>query len=41
MAQWLRICLSTQRHGFNPRSGTISHATGQLSLHASATEPVL
>ena len=41
MAQWLRICLSTQRHGFNPRSGTISHATGQLRLHALATEPAL
>ena len=30
-----------RRHGFNPWLGKIPHATGQLNLCATPTEPVL
>ena len=29
-----------RRHWFDPRSGRIAYASGQLSLSATATEPV-
>ena len=41
VAQWLRICLPMQWHGFEPWSGKIPHATEQLSLSATTTEPAL
>ena len=30
VAQWLRVCLPMQGHGFKPWSGKIPHATEQL-----------
>ena len=39
LAQWLRISLSTQVHGFEPWSRKISHAVEQLSLCDTTTEP--
>ena len=39
LAQWLRICLSMQVHGFEPWSRKTSHAVEQLSLCSTATEP--
>ena len=41
VAQWLGICLPSRRHRFNPWSGKIPHATEQLILCATTTEPVL
>ena len=41
VAQWLRICLPMQGHRFEPWSGRIPHATEQLSLCATTTEPAL
>ena len=38
MAQWEIICLPCKRHGFNPWSGKIPHASEQLSLCATAAE---
>ena len=32
VVQWLRIRLLMQRHGFDPWSGKITHAEGQLKL---------
>ena len=40
VAQWLRICLPMQGHRFEPWSRKIPHATEQLSLCATTTEPV-
>ena len=40
IVQWLRICLPTLGRGFNPLSGKIPRAAGQLSPCAAATEPV-
>ena len=37
MAQWLRIYLPVQGHGFDPGSGKIPHALGHLSLCAPTT----
>ena len=39
VAQWLRIHLLTQGHGFEPWSRKIPHAAEQLSLCATTTEP--
>ena len=36
---WLRICLQCRRPGFNPWSGKVSHAVGQLSLCATVLGP--
>ena len=41
LVQWLRICLPMQGHQFNPWSGKIPHATGQLSSCPTTTEPAL
>ena len=41
VAQWLRIRLPMQGHGFEPWSGKIPHATDQLNPCATTTEPVL
>ena len=41
MAQWLRICLPAQWHGFDPWSGKIPHAMEQLSPLSTTTEPTL
>ena len=48
VAQWLRIHLPVQGHGFQPWSGKIPHAAEQgsrgpclLSLHSRAREPQL
>ena len=30
VAQWLRVCLPMQGHGFEPWSGRIPHAAEQL-----------
>ena len=39
MIQWLRITLQCRGHRFNPWSGKIPHAKGQLSLWAATPEP--
>ena len=39
VAQWLRIRLPTQGHGFEPRSGKIPRATEQLSPCNKTIEP--
>ena len=39
VAQWLRICLPMQGHGFEPWSGKIPHAVEQLGPWATTTEP--
>ena len=39
VAQWLRICLPMQGHGFEPWSGKIPHAAEQLGPWATTTEP--
>ena len=36
---WEFAC-QCRRHGFNPWAGKISHAMGQLSRYATATEPM-
>ena len=41
VAQWLRICLPMQGHGFEPWSGKIPHAAEQLSPCATTTESAL
>ena len=41
VAQWLRICLTMQGHGFEPWSGKIPRAAEQLSLCTTTTEPAL
>ena len=41
VAQWLRIRLPMQGHGFKSWSGKIPHATEQLSPCITTTEPVL
>ena len=41
VAQWLRIRLPMQGHGFEPWSGKIPHAAEQLSPCATTTEPAL
>ena len=41
VAQWLRIHLPMQGHGFEPWSGKIPHTAEQLSLCATTTEPAL
>ena len=41
VAQWLRILLPIQGHGFEPWSRKIPHAAEQLSLCATTTEPAL
>ena len=41
VAQWLRICLPMQGHGFEPWSVKIPHATERLSPWATTTEPAL
>ncbi|XP_054938617.1 MAP kinase-activated protein kinase 3 isoform X14 [Physeter macrocephalus] len=41
VAQWLRIRLPMQGHGFNPWSGKIPHAVEQLSPCATTMEPAL
>ena len=38
VAQWLRIRLPMQGHGFQPWSGKIPHAAEQLSPCATTTE---
>lgn len=38
VVQWLGIFLSLQGHGFEPWSGKIPYAAGQLSLCATTTE---
>ena len=38
VAQWLRICLPVQGHGFDPWSRKIPHAAEQLSPCATTTE---
>ena len=40
VVQWLRICLPMQGREFDPWSGKIPHASGQLNLCAATTEPV-
>ena len=39
VAQWLRIRLPMQGHGFEPWSGRIPHAAEQLSPCTTTTEP--
>ena len=39
VVQWLRICLPTQGHRFEPRSGKIPHAAEQLRPCATTTAP--
>ena len=39
VAQWLRIACQCSGHGFEPWSRKIPHATEQLSLCATTTEP--
>ena len=41
VAQWLRIFLPMQGHGFKPWSEKIPHAVEQLSPCTTTTEPVL
>ena len=41
VAQWLRIRLPMQGHGFKPWPRKIPHAVEQLSLRATTPEPVL
>ena len=41
VVQWLRIHTAMQRHRFDPWSGKIPHAAGQLSPCATTTEPML
>ena len=41
VAQWLRIHLQMQGHGFEPWSGKIPHAAEQLSLCITTTELAL
>ena len=41
MAQWLRIRLPMQGHGFDPWSGKNRHAAEQLSPCVTTTEPAL
>ena len=42
VVQWLRIHLLMQgRHRFNPWSGKIPYAVGQLSLCSTTSEPAL
>ena len=41
VAQWLRVRLPVQGHGFEPWSGKIPHAMEQLSPCATTTEPAL
>ena len=41
VAQWLRIHCQCRGHGFEPWSGKIPHATEQLSLCTTTTEPAL
>ena len=41
VAQWLRIHLPMQGHGFDSWSGKIPHATEKLSLCTTTTEPAL
>ena len=37
VVQWLGVCCPCERHGFDPLSGRIPHAAGQLSPHAVTT----
>ena len=39
VVQWLRICLPMQGHRFDPCSGKIPQASGQLGLCAATAEP--
>ena len=39
VVQWLRSCLPRQGTGFNPWSGKIPHAAGQLSTYGRTPEP--
>jgi len=38
VVQWIRICCPCRGNRFEPLSGKIPHATGQLSLCATTTE---
>ena len=40
VVQWLRSCLPRQGTGFNPWSGKIPHAAGQLSTYGRTPEPI-
>ena len=39
VAQWLRVCLPMQGHGFEPWSGKIPHAAERLGPCVTTTEP--
>ena len=41
VAQWIRICLPLQGHGFDTWSGKIPCALEQLSPRTTTTEPAL
>ena len=41
VARWVRICLQCRRHGFDPWSGRIPHASEQPSPCATTAEPML
>ena len=41
VVQWIRMCCLCRCNMFDPLSGMIPHATGQLSLCATTIEPVL
>ena len=41
LVQWLRIHLPVHGTWFDPQSGKIPHAEGQLSARATTTEPTL
>ena len=41
VVQWLKIIYQCSRHEFDPWSGKIPHALGQLSLSSSTAEPTL
>ena len=41
VAQWIRIHLLMQGHGFDPWSGKVPHATEQVTPCTTTTEPAL